>query len=102
MIPTMARQLVPIRNNPTDQAGETLRHPAECKERSLYPGGVKLLENPVGIQIDPPWKRVPVRPVNAIGERLDLKIVLYITVMAFGKTVMTASFRCFLEDPVFA
>jgi hypothetical protein len=74
----MTRQLVPIRDDPTDQGGKTLRYPSEGEESSLYLGALELLENPVGIEINPPRKRIPIRTVDTMGEPLDLEIVLYI------------------------
>ena len=42
----------------------------------MHTGAVELLKDAVDVGLDPPREIVPVRPIDAVGESLDLEVVL--------------------------
>src|ERR1700761_3792700 len=78
MVPAMARQFMSVRNDAPDQRREPLRYPAKDKERRLPIRHFELIENAISVVIDPRGKGIPIRPVNTVGKRLDLEIVLHV------------------------
>ena len=76
MIGPVARQFVPIREDPSDQCGVPLANPAQYEEGRLSARLGENIEDALGVALNPLRQAVPVLAVNRRSEGLDLEIIL--------------------------
>jgi len=65
-------------NDATHQSRIAFRNPSEGEECRLDVGFTENLQQAIDIPFDPARQRIPVRAGNAIGEGLNLKIILHV------------------------
>src|SRR6185312_5391760 len=75
---TVASQLMPGGDDAADQRGMAFRDPTQGEEGGADAGSGELRKDAVGIGLHAPRERVPVGPPDAMGEGLDLEVILHI------------------------
>src|SRR5690242_20433849 len=76
MVGSVARQLMPFRNNAAHQRRVPLRHPTERKERRFRFCFGEDVEQASGIALNAPRKALPLGAPYGRCERFDLEIIL--------------------------
>ena len=76
MVPAVAGQLVPLGHDAAHHGRVPLGDPTQGEERGMHLRPLELAEDAVDVGLDPAGETVPVRPRDAMRERLDLEIVL--------------------------